>query len=186
MDSQIGVKGNLRRLSAEFYMGLSFVHWSMTVADRKSGWLDDAFHYLMREVMLHTLVRYRLSCPIYCLMPDHMHILWVGLRNESDQLDAAQFFRKYVNRQLRESGNAFQKQAYDNVLREKDRDRDAVIRLAYYISENPVRAGFVSDATKWMFGGSMMAGYPELDWRVNDFSERFWKCYAIEVNKAQA
>ena len=175
----------LRRLPDEFYKGQSFVHWSMTTEGRKTGWLTGQVHREIREIMLHTLVRYNLACTIYCLMPDHLHVLWIGLSADSDQSVAVGFFRKYAGRVLRRMDCGFQKQAYDNVLREQDRERDAVVRLAYYISENPSRAGLVSDAKDWEYCGSIMAGYPDMDWRTEDFSERFWKAYEIEEGKTQ-
>jgi len=171
----------LRRLPKEYYQGHSFVHWSMSMDQRKKGWLDRVSHLKIREVILHAMARYRLACPVYCLMPDHMHLFWIGLSASSDQRLAASFFRKYAGEVLRCSCCGFQKQAYDNVLREKDREKDAVMRLAYYISSNPVRAGLVADARDWEFSGSMMLACPDLDWREKDFSERFWKIYGVEV-----
>ena len=178
-----GKRDYLRRLPDEYYRGLSFVHWSMTIAGRKTGWLNGDTHHEIREIMLHTLVRQKLTCPIYCLMPDHLHLLWIGLCEDSDQKVAASFFRRYVGQVLRRANCSFQKQAYDNVLHDKDREQDAVIRLAYYISENPLRAGLVSNVTEWKHSGSMMAGYPDMDWRAKDFAERFWIAYKIEVTK---
>jgi REP element-mobilizing transposase RayT len=117
-------------------------------------------------------------------MPDHLHMFWVGLRRDSDQRLAARFFRKHFNGVLCVRGAVLQKQGHDNVLREEDRERDAVVRLVYYIAENPVRAGLVDEAGGWPFSGSCAVGYPDLDWRMDDFPERFWKIYALEVGKS--
>jgi hypothetical protein len=116
-------------------------------------------------------------------MPDHIHLFWIGLSTYSDQLKAVRFFRQHANDILRLSDVEFQAQAYDNVLRENDREGNAVIELAYYITENPVRAGHVEDARDWAFSASHAMGYPDLDWRMTDFAERFWKIFAIEVGK---
>ena len=69
----------LRRLSPEHYRGQAYVHWSMTMDDRKTGWLIPIFYYKFREILTHTVFRYALCCPIYCCMPDHIHLLWVGI-----------------------------------------------------------------------------------------------------------
>ena len=66
----------LRRLSPEFYRGQSYVHWSMTMDNRKTGWLIPIFYYKFREILTHPMFRYGLCCPIYCCMPDHLHLLW--------------------------------------------------------------------------------------------------------------
>jgi hypothetical protein len=40
---------NLPRLSADFYRGQAYVHWTMTIQERATGWLDPAFHFRFRE-----------------------------------------------------------------------------------------------------------------------------------------
>src|SRR5271154_7526891 len=84
----------LRRLPAEYYRGQAHVHWSMTIDDRKTGWLIPIFYYKFREILAHTMFRYGLCCPIYCCMPDHLHLLWIGYPNGADQRLAAKYFRK--------------------------------------------------------------------------------------------
>jgi hypothetical protein len=75
----------LRRLESGYYRGRAMVHWSLTVARRQTGWLDERAHAIWREALLHTLVRYRLAAPVYALLPDHAHVLLAGLAVESDQ-----------------------------------------------------------------------------------------------------
>ena len=86
-------RSHLIRLPAENYRGRAFVHWTMTLANRETGWLCDALHSRFREILLHTLVRHGLACPVYCLMPDHLHIMWTGLTAGSDQRLASCFFQ---------------------------------------------------------------------------------------------
>lgn len=173
----------LRRLPPEYYRGQAFVHWSMTIDGRATGWLDEETHLRFRDVQAHLLHRYRLMCPMYCLMPDHVHVFWAGLDANSDQLKAVRFLRDHFNGVLRARGVALQKQCHDNVLREIDRDRGAVVRLAYYLAENPVRAGLSGMATEWAYSGAHAIGYPDLDWCASDFSGRLWKIYAVEVER---
>ena len=68
------------------------VHWVMTVDRRATGWLDALRHAQFREALLHTMVRYDLLCPTYCLMPDHAHFIWMGIAPKTDQRGAATFF----------------------------------------------------------------------------------------------
>ncbi len=151
--------------------------------DRRVGWLDADLHRRFREVQLHALSRYDLLCAAYCLMPDHLHFLWFGLSEASDQSLAANFFRRFFNAALKPAGYQLQKQPWDAVLREKDRERGALVSASYYITENPARAGLTPIATEWSFSGSIAAGYPEFDWRQKDFGERLWTIYAAEVEK---
>jgi len=72
-----GQNNHLKRLPKAHYQGQAYVHWSMTIADRKTGWLIPVLYYKFREILTHTSFRYGICCPIYCCMPDHMHLLWV-------------------------------------------------------------------------------------------------------------
>lgn len=173
----------LRRLSAGFYRGLSAVHWQMTIQDRARGWLKPGFHARFREVLLHTMARFDLVCSIYCLMPDHMHLLWMGISDASDQKKAAKFFREHVNHLLDRSrkDTRFQKQAYDHVLRQSEKGADAVREMAWYIQQNSVRAGLVKEATEWPHLGCMIAGYPTLHPLDVGYWEKFWRIRAALV-----
>jgi REP element-mobilizing transposase RayT len=175
--------GRMKRLAPEHYRGLAFVHWSFTIRDRRTGWLDDVLHARYRELQLHALCRYGLLCLAYCLMPDHIHALWAGLGSHSDQDRAGSFLRKYLARALRERGFDLQKQAWDVVVREEDRGRGALTKAAYYVLENPVRGRLVSEAAAWNWSGAQAAGYPDLDWRMADFPERLWSIYEGEVRR---
>ncbi len=72
------------RLAREFYQGGAVVHWTLTTFDRAQGWLNESFHQRFRELLLHTAAREGLLCPVYCLMPDHIHMVWMGLRSDTD------------------------------------------------------------------------------------------------------
>jgi len=176
-------RGRMKRLDPAWYRGFSFIHWSMAIEARKTGWLNEQAHADFREVLLHTLCRYRLQCLVYCLMPDHAHMLWAGLAADSDQNAAASFFRRYWNARLSRCDRRLQKQAWDNVLREADRARDALGRAVFYIAENPVRAELVEKAEDWIFSGALSAGFPDLDWRMGDYQERMWLVYEHEVKR---
>jgi putative transposase len=69
----------LKRLPPEFYRGQSYVHWSLTIQDRKQGWFKPVALYRFRKLLTHTMFRYGLCCPIFVLMPDHLHMMWLGI-----------------------------------------------------------------------------------------------------------
>jgi REP element-mobilizing transposase RayT len=173
----------LRRLPKGWYTGRAWVHWSMTIEGRKQGWLDNSFHARTREILLHTASRHHLVCPAYCLMPDHAHFLWMGIAQDSDLLAAAAFFRRHLNQALRESNVCFQKQAYDHVLNEDERNPDAFEDTVIYILKNPERAGLVEAWRDWPHLGASAVGYPDTDPRGKDWRERFWKIHHKEVGR---
>ena len=145
--------------------------------NRKTGWLDDTFHHRFREVLLHGLGRHGAVCPAYCLMPDHVHLLLLGWEQTCLQRLLVRFLRKHTNSHLRERGYEWQKQPYDNVLRQKDREKDAFQKVASYVLQNPVRGRLVERWENWPFLDAMIPGYPEVVLRDDDFWERFWKIH---------
>ena len=165
----------LARLEREYYQGDAVVHWTMPMALRGTGWLNESFHARFREVMLHAAAREGLFCPTYCLMPDHIHLVWMGLHRDSNQRNSIKFLREHLGPALRPY--RFQQQAHDHVLREEERKRDAFARVCFYILANPVRAGLTSESGVWPDAGAVVPGYPSLCPGADDFWPLFWKLY---------
>ena len=100
----------------------------------------------------------RLSPELYrgfaVLMPDQAHLIWMGLRVETDQRNAMKFLRKHLAEELRRrspNGVEFelQKQSHDSVLRPEDRLRNAFEKACFYILDNPRRKGLVKHPRHW-------------------------------------
>ncbi|WP_372719828.1 hypothetical protein [Novipirellula sp.] len=170
-------RDHLRRLERKHYQGDAIVHWTLTMVDRKRGWLSAMFLYRFRELLTHTLFRYGLASPLFCLMPDHIHMVWMGLCDGSDQLNAMKHFRPRCNESLERIGFDIQDQAFDHVFTDEER-RDTEFRnVCQYIARNPERAGLVEpDAfASYRFTGCLVPGYPELRPFVADYWDRFDK-----------
>lgn len=176
------LRRHLPRLAPEFYCGRAFVHWTLTTEGRAKGWLTKSFLRQWQGVLLHACARFDLACPVYVLMPDHMHLVWVGLCDDRcDQRQAIVFLRRHLAAQLAPA--QWQHQPYDRVLRENEIAQDAFPKVARYILENPVRGGFVSSWQAHSFHGCCIAGYPEMDVKCDDYWERFWRCYNFLVRE---
>ena len=171
-------RGHLPRLDSAHYRAYAMVHWIMSAKERRTGWLTDRFHAFYREVLLHACCRYSLFCPVYCMMPDHIHLIWVGVGLDADQQDAMKFLKRYAQPAMRPA--KLQKQSYDNVLREEDRKRDAFQSTCFYILENPVRKGLAAKAADWPYSGCMVPGYPDLSPHETGYWDIFWKLYATK------
>jgi putative transposase len=192
-------KGKLPRLEKHRYQGHAVVFWTNTLEERARGWLTPAFHATFRQLMLHAAAREHLFCPAYCLMPDHLHLLWMGMRRESDQLNAMKFLRTHLEPALGK-GREWQHQPHDHVLRDEERQRNAFARFCFYTLANPVRAGLVAapvaaEVTRrispepsassrrrlpggdWPYCGAIIPGYPDLHPLADGYWELFWKLY---------
>jgi len=166
----------LPRLPREQYQGDAVVHWTLPISLRRKGWLDEQFHAAFREIMLHTAAREGFLCPVYCLMPDHLHLVWMGLRLDTDQLNGMSFLRTHLGPRL--APQRFQHQAHDHVLKEEERRHSVFATACHYDLANPLRAGLVNSPNKWPFSGCIVPGYPTLHPLQDDFWRKFWKLYA--------
>jgi putative transposase len=166
---------DLPRLPPEYYQGDAVVLWTLPVFDRGKGWLNQSFHLAFQNLMLHVAAREQLFCPVYCLMPDHIHLIWMGLTRDSDQRNGMAFLRTYLESLL--TPHKFQPQAHDHVLREKERKRNAFALTCDYLLNNPVRAGFVTNPSGWEFIGAVIPGYPKMEPAEPEFWPKFWKIY---------
>jgi REP element-mobilizing transposase RayT len=166
----------LPRLRREFYQADAVVFWTLPLAQRARGWLSERFHAAFREVMLHAAAREGLLCPAYCLMPDHLHLVWMGLRRASGQRDGMKFLRAELGRWLRPA--RFEHQAHDHVLKPQERQRHAFgVACADYVLFNPLKAGLVKVPGDWPYLGGVIPGYPRLNPLEGDYWLWFWKHY---------
>ncbi|MFO8026569.1 MAG: hypothetical protein R6U56_02765, partial [Opitutales bacterium] len=70
-----------------------------------------------------------------------------------------------------------QRQPYDHVLREEERERDAFAETVRYIRLNPERAGLILGGAAWPYAGAIIPGYPNLNYGTEAFWSTFWKCH---------
>jgi len=167
----------LPRLRREFYQGDAVVFWTLPISHRRQGWLDDVFHRAFREMMLHTAAREGLLCPAYCLMPDHLHLVWMGLRRETDQRNGMKFLRAQLGPHLGE--HKFQHQAHDHVVTREERRRSRfAVACANYVLLNPWKAKLVERPQDWQYCDAIVPGYPRVDVFKLGYWEWFWKRYA--------
>ena len=172
-----GFSHYLPRLLREFYQADAVVFWTMPIAHRAQGWLTPAFHAAFREMMLHAAAREGLLCPAYCLMPDHIHLVWMGLRLATDQRNGIKFLRAQLGPALQPA--RFQHQAHDVVLTPEERRRSAFsVACADYVLLNPLHAGLVTEPPAWPYLGTVVPGYPRAFPFEDDFWPWFWERYA--------
>jgi putative transposase len=118
------------------------------------------------------MFRYQLGCPIYCLMPDHIHLLWTGVAASSNQLVAMKSFRKDLNDTLEKIGFQLQLQGFDHVLKEDVLEREVIESTAEYIARNPERKELIDVDTfaTYPFTGCLLPGAA----RLKLFTEKGW------------
>ena len=97
---------------------------------------------------------------VYCLMPDHAHLVIDGHQDDSDCLAfvkaAKQYSGYYFSQTYRR--RLWQRYGYEHFIRD-DMERALTIR---YVLANPVKAGFVSDPRQFHGLGSQKYTIDEL------------------------
>lgn len=116
------------------------VAFTLCVADRQvlfGGDIVAAFVNMMGEA----LAKFACSAPVYCFMPDHMHVIVHGKTEHSDTRSVMIAFKQKSGFWLRRNrpDRPLQKDFWDHVIRCNE-DLGAQAR---YIAENPVRRGLV-------------------------------------------
>lgn len=84
----------------------------------------------------------------WCLMPDHLHILFNPVGEEKDLLNFVKLLKGRTSRKINEfygRGNIWQESFYDHILRKEE----SIANVALYILNNPVRKGIVDDWQKY-------------------------------------
>ncbi|EMI56443.1 hypothetical protein [Rhodopirellula sallentina] len=171
----------LKRLPPEHYRSEAWVHWTLAIEGRKTGWLDPKLLYKFREIQTHVAFRAQIACPIFCLMPDHLHLLWCGLTDESDQLLGMKHLRTDLNDCLNRIGYQLQLQSFDHVLKNHELERDAIESVVDYIARNPERQELVpiDGFSSYKYTGCLMPGYPQLRLFQDEGWDRIWRTLAF-------
>lgn len=107
-------------------------------------WVVDQF--------LQTAKRFDIEILAYCVIPDHIHLLVQGDREDAD-------FKEFVRLAKLKTGYRFKREHraslwqegyYDRVLR----DEETTESVVYYIVANPIRKGLVENKEDYPFWGS--------------------------------
>jgi putative transposase len=97
---------------------------------------------------LHFLAKDKIDLWCFCIMPNHVHVLLNVKNDEHDLFRIMQqhksFTANQANKILSHSGQFWERESYDHVLRE-----GKFWAVVSYILNNPVKAGFVKDWREW-------------------------------------
>lgn len=147
------IRERKHRLPREAYQGEIEASITVCVADRLNLFVNPevvaAFIEMLREVAA------RRSCvvPVYCFMPDHLHLVLQGTSPEADLWAAAKEFKQRSGYWLHEQKEGFcwQKDFHDHLLRPGE-DLAAHVR---YVADNPCRKGLAATWEEYPYTGSI-------------------------------
>ena len=133
------IPGRTERLKTFPYIGRYRYFVTICTATRHSAFTNPDVVEACRSQLLHSAAKHEFEVIAYCFMPDHMHLLVLGISDTADFRAFIVHFKKltgFAYSQSR-SGRLWQPGYYDHVLRH-DEGPDMMVQ---YILENPIRAG---------------------------------------------
>ena len=183
------------RLHRSRYVGRISCFVTICCEERRRLFENGARANRIIEILRSKSSACRFAVHAYCVMPDHVHILALGLEEGSDLLEFAKAFkqesqsefppqapkRKAPTEKRAQTTRAtvaatkpalWQKKFYDHILRPGE-PCDAV---AGYIWMNPVRAGLCTDPRDYPYSGSFTVDWKKIirpleswipDWKRN-------------------
>jgi REP-associated tyrosine transposase len=155
------------RLDAARYKGAQWYFVTLCCAGRRTEFAAAGSARWMIEELRRQAAEHGFAVYAYCVMPDHVHALVMGVSETSDLLvflkglkqKTAYEFQGKFHRML------WQKRFHDHILRQED----AVERVAAYIWMNPVRKRLCKDLREYPFSGSFV-----IDWAKASMPVETW------------
>jgi len=149
-----------RHLPTFDYLGPHRYVLTFCTADRHRAFTEAATVDLVRGQFLRAADRHLFALLAYCFMPDHVHLLAEGTREESYlkafQSAAKQYSGFHYQAQF---GRAlWQRYGFERALRSEE----STIGVVRYILANPVRVGLARRVDEYSFSGSSVFSMEQL------------------------
>jgi putative transposase len=148
------------RLAGFNYTGKHAYSLTICTYNRLRAFDDREFAREAIEKLLTTATKFGFEVIAYCVMPDHVHLVVQGLRDDSEMEAFVKSWNTQTGYYWRRRGRQklWQEGYYDQILWSDV----SLIRAARYVVMNPVRRGLVDDATVYQFSGSTRFSIAEI------------------------
>ena len=144
--------GRPKRLPRDRYLGARTVAFHLAVWERAHLFTESRVVEKQVELLSRAAEEQQCVVPVYCFMPDHAHIMMMGLSPESDLLAAITKFKTLSGVWLHgQRLPKWQSDFYDHVMRAGEDWRNH----ATYVSMNPVRTGLATAWSDYPFTGAI-------------------------------
>jgi len=167
------------RLHPAKYRGVQWHFVTLCCADRHRVFADVERASWMVDQLRQHATSHNFAVHAYCVMPEHLHALAMGLDATSDLLAFLKTLKQKTAYEFRGTfhRDLWQKKFYDHILRQKD----SVARVAAYIWMNPVRKGLCKEPQEYPYSGSFT-----LNWKGETPPGETWVPPWKEKDKAPA
>ena len=120
--------------------------------DRNDYFIDADLVVKILEVLRATAEQEGFYVWAYCFMPDHLHLLIEGKREDADMKGFVSLFKQKTGFQFSNDWGTklWEENYYEHILRKEEE----TLQVVRYIFENPVRKRIVDDYTSYPYLGS--------------------------------
>jgi putative transposase len=118
----------------------------------RAPFADEALAQIAVDCLLAQRHKSRCQLDVYCVMPDHVHLVVTPMVAGASSLSYVDRFKGWSSRRLRLAGlegELWQRRNYDHVLRREEH----LERVAAYILANPVRKGLCAEPADYPWSG---------------------------------
>lgn len=144
--------GRPHRLPSQDYVGTKTVSFEAVAYDRARIFASKDVVAPQVEFLGRAAQEYGCVVPIYCFMPDHLHVMFMGLHESSNCLFAMSKFKLLSGKWMHRKGLiGWQPDFFDHIMRAGE----DWLKHAHYIAMNPVRAGLVENYFDYPFLGTV-------------------------------
>jgi REP element-mobilizing transposase RayT len=149
----MSIREKPHRLPPDSYQGRLCVSFTLCVKDRLPLFQEPIIVNIFTEILRKAAEKSHCFVPVYCFMPDHLHIIVSSNRDDANILKFVNYFKQKTGFWMSQNkiGVSWQKDFFDHIMR-KDESLPDVIR---YILDNPVRKGLVEDWRDYPFKGAI-------------------------------
>ncbi len=146
------IREKKHRLPLEYYTGQIACAFTICVKNKRVLFNNPRIINIFIELLKKASYRYNCIVPVYCFMPDHLHIILIGKEENSNLWKAISYFKQITGYWLAKNKlGKWQKDFYDHIIRKHE---DLVAQVKYVL-DNPVRKGLVDNWQDYPYKGSI-------------------------------
>ena len=153
------IRRKYHHLPRDCYIGAICVGITARIDNGSPIFTKTAIVATFTEILRGCVAQSDCQIPVYCFMPEHIHILIQGSKESSDTWTVVTGFKQRTGYWLsKHSHQRWQKDFYDRILRHDV----GFAKQVRYIVNNPVRRGLVKNWEDYPYTGSIGFDLKEL------------------------
>jgi len=140
------------RLPRDRYRGRVSAAFTLCLQDHRTLFVEPSIVRCFAD-FLRKVAENGIFNVVFCFMPDHCHLISMGIGDDSDLILGVEEFKQLTGHWLSTNYPEFkwEKSFYDRIIRNTE-ELAATVR---YVLDNPVRGGLVSNWYEYPYSGSI-------------------------------